>query len=339
MKTIFIAGAGGYLGTKLTEHLLNKKYNVIALDRFFFGETLNKFKDNKNLKVLKDDIRYFDLKYLKNVDVVINLASLSNDPASDLNPKYTKQINYLGAKRLAKGSKKYKAKKYIFASSCSVYGSGEGILTENSDLAPVSEYAKSKINAEKALFKLADKNFKVTNLRLSTLFGVSENRMRFDLMVNIMTLHAWRDNKIFILGGGQQWRPLIHILDAIDAFEKVITFDQINNYETYNIGSNNQNYQTIQVANEIKKYFPNLNIEITPDDPDPRNYRVNFNKAKKDLRFKTKRNLDYGIKEVLKALENGTIEESIKTSTHNYYKYLIEADKTLNFVKIKRKLL
>jgi len=338
MKKIFVAGAGGYLGTELINYLVENNFEVIALDRFYFGNTLENFKDNKNLKIIKDDIRYFDKKILKNVDTVINLASLSNDPASDLNPKFTKQINYLGAKRLAKLAKQMKVNKYILASSCSVYGTGTNILDEKSDLSPVSEYAKSKILAEKSLEKLADKNFNVLIFRLSTLFGVSKNRMRFDLILNIMTLHAWKNNKIYILGGGNQWRPLLHLNDAIKFLEKGIHYKQKSNFEIFNIGSNKQNYQTIQVANEFKKYFPNLVIEIAPDDPDTRDYKVNFDKAKETFKYIPKKDLDYGIKEVKKALENGEIEDEIKTSTHKYYKYLIEANETLNFVKLKSKL-
>lgn len=336
-ELIFITGAGGYLGTKLTEYLLKKGYRVIALDRFFFGETL-KHINNPDLKIVKDDIRYFDKKLLKGVDVTINLASLSNDPSSDLNPKLTKQINYLGAKRVGKLAKEMKVKKLVFSSSCSVYGSGDGILTETSKLAPVSEYAKSKINAEKSLTKMADKNFKVVIYRFATLYGVSERRMRFDIMVNILTLHAWQNNKVFILGGGLQWRPLLHIEDAIKSIELAINYNPDKNYEIFNIGSNESNFQTIQVANELKKYFPNLEIEITPDDPDPRNYRVSFDKASNELKFKTKKTIYDGIVEVRDALEKGVIKESIRTSTHKFYKYLIEANEILNFVKLKKKL-
>lgn len=338
INKIFIAGAGGYLGTELTAFFLNKNYKIIAFDRFFFGDTLADLKSNKNLTVIKDDIRYFDKKNLKEVDVVINLASLSNDPASDLNPKYTKQINYLGAKRLAKLAKEMNVKKYIFASSCSVYGTADGEMTESSKLSPVSEYAKSKIYAEKALEKIASKNFNVIIFRLATLFGVSERRMRFDLMVNVMTLHAYQNNKIFILGGGQQWRPLLHLKDAINAFEIGINYIPKNNLEIFNIGSNKQNFQTIQVANEFKKFFPNLEIEIAPDDPDSRNYKVNFNKATSVLSFKTKVNVDDGIIEIKNALEKGIIKDGLKTSTHKYYKYLIESDSILNSVKLKKRL-
>lgn len=335
---VFIAGAGGYLGTMLTEDLIKKNYNVIALDRFFFGDTLSDYKTSKNLSIFKDDIRYFDKKFLKGVDTVINLASLSNDPASDINPRYTKQINYLGAKRLAKLAKQMKVKKYIFASSCSVYGASEGILTEYSKLSPVSEYAKSKIQAEDSIIKIADKNFQISILRLATLFGKSEKRMRFDLMVNIMTLHAWKNNKIFILGGGNQWRPLLHLTDAIRAIELVNKRKHKNSLEIFNIGSNKQNYQTIQVANKFKKFFPTVEIEIAPDDPDPRNYKVNFDKAESELKFFTKKDIDEGIVEIKDALDKGKITESPKTSTHNYYKYLVEADSILNSVKLKRKL-
>lgn len=339
MKNIFIAGAGGYIGTRLTKHLLDNKYKVVALDRFFFGDTLFNLESHKNLSIIKGDIRYFDKKYLKDIDVVINLAALSNDSSSDLKPKITKQINYLGAKRIARLAKQMNVPKYIFASSCSVYGSGIGELNEMSKLYPISQYAKSKIQTEKALEKLSDKKFKVLIYRLSTLFGLSINRMKFDLMVNIMTLHAWKNNKIYILGGGQQWRPLLHISDAIEAFENGISLrNSENNSEVINIGSSNQNFQTIQVAYKFRKYFPNLEIEIAPDGPDPNNYKVNFDKARRLLKLEPKKTINDGILEIKGALEKGTIKDDIRTSTHSYYKYLLDADEVLKKVKIGKKL-
>src|SRR6185503_8247278 len=128
--SILIAGAGGYIGTELTKYFLKKNYNVIALDRFYFGDTLSSLINNKKLKIVKDDIRSFDKKLLKGIDVVINLASISNDPASELNPQITKKINFEGAVRLAELSKEMKVSKHIFASSCSVYGANSGVVTE-----------------------------------------------------------------------------------------------------------------------------------------------------------------------------------------------------------------
>ena len=340
IQTLFIAGAGGYLGPKMIEFFLAKGHRIIALDRFFFGNTLDDLIKNKNITVIKEDIRSINKSYFKDVDTIINLASISNDPASELNPEITRAINYEGALRLAKIAKEMKVKKYIFASSCSVFGKGRGTVSEVSPTSPISEYAKSKINAEKDLISLADNTYSVTILRMATLYGLSKKRMRFDLIVNLMTLHAWKNKKIFIMGGGKQWRPLVHIDDCVDAFdiihnEKII--EKINR-EIFNIGSNDQNYQVFQVANFFKKHFPDIEIEVAPDDPDKRSYRVSFDKAKKILGFKPKKSIDDGIKEIRDSLEKGEITDDIRTNTSWYYRYLIDADNMLSALKLHGKL-
>lgn len=338
-KKILIAGAGGYIGTEMTEFFLKKGLEVIALDRFYFGDTLSDLKDNKNLQIVKADIRNFDKKILKNVYAVINLASISNDPAAELNPKITNSINYSGAIKLAKLAKKMKVKKYLFASSCSVYGASNNFLDEHSKVNPISEYAKSKIKAEKKLLKLANKSFCVTIPRLSTIYGVSKRRMRFDLIINIMTLHAWKNNKIFVMGGGNQWRPLLHLKDCINFFYSCVLQDStVINKQIFNVGSNTQNYTVSQVARQFKKYFPNLSVEEIPDDPDPRNYKVNFDKVKKLLKYVPKNSISNGIDEVKHALEKGEISETEQSNTLAYYKYLMDANAVLSSIKLKNKL-
>lgn len=341
MKKVLVAGAGGYVGTEMVPFLLDAGYKVIALDRFYFGDTLAQFKTNKNLTVIKDDIRHFDKSILKGIDTIINLASISNDPASELNPQITQEINYDGAVRLAKFAKEMKVKKYIFASSCSVYGAKNGIVSEESPVYPISEYAKSKRKAEEDLLKLADKSFIVTIFRIATLYGLSRNRMRFDIIINIMTLHAWKNKKIFIRGQGEQWRPLVHISDCINGFFTVLkeTEHAKINKQIFNLGSNDQNFQVYQVAARLKQYFPDLEIESVPDDPDNRSYHVNFDKIATILHFKTKKTIDDGIKEIREALENGEITDSgTITHTLRHYQYLMEADKMLAEIKLNNKL-
>lgn len=339
MRKLLIAGAGGYIGTKMVEFLLKKGFTIVAVDRFYFGKTLEHLSANGRLTVIKQDIRRIDKKLLKDVETVINLASISNDPASELNPKVTQQINNKGAIELAKISKEAGVKRYIFSSSCSVYGLGTGIVNEESPLYPLSEYAKSKIAAEKAILSLKSNDFCIVSLRLSTLFGLSPKRMRFDLIVNLMTLHAWKNKKIYILGGGKQWRPLIHIDDCIRAFFLVITAPtkQVNG-GIYNVGNNDQNYQVFQVANILKKFFPEIAIEVTPDDPDQRSYRVSFDKFTKAFNFITKKSIQDGVMEIKEALEKGEINDDLRTNTSWYYKYLIESDQILSSIKIRGKL-
>lgn len=339
-QRVLIAGAGGYIGSKMVQSFLDHGHEIIALDRYYFGGVFDNLRNNKKLQIVKNDVRTINNNILKGVDVVINLAAISNDPSSELNPQVTQDINHKGAVHLAVLAKKHNIKKYILSSSCSVYGSGDSTLDETSTLAPISEYAKSKIAAEKDILKLATDDFCVTTLRLATVYGLSEKRMRFDLIVNIMSLYAWRDKKIFILGGGKQWRPLVHIDDVIQAFELVMNEESLLKIQkqVFNVGSNEQNYQVFQVANLLTKYFPELEIVTTPDDPDKRNYHVNFDKIHKTLKFKESMKIEQGIQEIKNALEQGLVKDDLRTVTLKYYQYLIEADKILSEVKLNGKL-
>jgi len=340
--TILITGAGGYIGTQMVKDFLSRGYKVKALDRYFFGYDFDDVASG-DLEVIKDDIRWFKPEILKGVDVVIDLSSISNDPSAELNPVATNEINYLGALNMAQKAKELGVKKYILSSSCSIYGAGSDkrMLTEESELNPVSKYAESKINAERDISTLSDKNFSVTFLRNATAYGLSKDRMRFDLILNIMTLNAWKNQKIFILGGGDQWRPLCHIKDIIKAFRLVTEEQDIAkiNKQAFNVGSNEQNYKVKQVAHIFKEIFPNIKIENIPSDPDKRSYNVCFDKINKVLNFKTELAPVDGIREIARALNEDLVSgDEIRTNTLKFYKYLLDADKVLSKVKIKNRI-
>lgn len=334
-EKILIAGAGGYIGSVMTKYLLEKDYTVIALDRFFFGEeTLGDCTQHKNLIILKEDTRFFDKTILRDVNIVIDLSGLSNDPSAELNSSLTKSINIDGCIRLAELSKQMNVERYIFASSCSVYGEGKGVmLTEKSELNPITLYAKAKIVVEQKLLNLASDDFAVTITRNATCFGVSP-RMRFDLAINTMTLSAYKNNIIHVNGGGKQWRPFIHILDVVKAFERVLlTPRHIINKQIFNIGSNEQNYQLFELAKKIQYLFPECKLKIQANSFESRNYKVNFDKAAKILEFSPKITVAEGAQEIKTALEKMAIATDIKTITVNFYKYLIEADIILQKIK------
>lgn len=337
-KKILVCGAGGYLGTHLVPRLIDKGYSVVALDRYFFGDVYKNM-SSRHLEVIKGDVRSVDIHILKDIDSIINLAAISNDPASELKPKITQEINFKGAVSLAKKARMVGVRQYIFASSCSVYGSSDTWLDEQSSMAPVSEYARSKIAAEKGLLPLSNSEFRVTVLRMGTLHGLSKARMRFDLIINIMTLHAWKNNKIVIMGGGKQWRPLLHIDDAVGAYFLVLESDtRLVGGEIFNVGSNKENYQVSQVAYLFRNYFPSVIIEEAPDDPDKRNYRVAFDKILSRLGYTTQHSIGESIESIKLALEEGTINDSLKTKTVQYYQYLLEANSELQRIKLNNKL-
>lgn len=337
IKNILVTGAGGYIGSILVPLLLKKKYKVVALDRFFFGlDFFNKIK-NKNLFIVKKDIRKITQEDFYNIDCVIDLAALSNDPSCELDLNLTKDINYIARINCAKIAKISGVKKYIFSSTCSVYGdTGTKIVKEDSSLNPISEYAKASFKVEKELLNnVADDNFVVTIIRNATVYGFSP-RMRFDLVVNLMTLSVYESNTIYVSGGGEQYRPLIHVKDVADFILEVIKRNY--NREIFNLGI--ENIKVNDLAFLIKSYNKNLNINIikTPDDPDKRNYKVDFSKIKKIVNFFPKYTIKYGVMELLDLLQKRKIYRSEKTSTLGWYKYLINAKKTLDEVLINNKI-
>ena len=337
MKKILVTGGGGYIGSVLCEVFLNKGYAVVCLDRFFFGKnTVEPLKRFPNFHVVQDDIRFIDKRIFKDIHAVIDLAGISNDPACELDPVLTEEVNHKGCVRLAEMAKEAGVERYIFSSSCSIYGTGQHMaLTEESPLNPVSLYAKTKIASEKEIKNLHDKKFCVTCLRNATVYGYSR-RMRFDLLVNLMTAHAVTKGKIFVLGGGKQWRPNIHVKDLCKAFILILESSPGKvGGEIFNVGVNEQNYQVIQVANMIREVVPYVELEIVPDDVEKRNYNVNFDKIKNVLGFKVERTVLEGAVEVKQAIERAEVDfDDIRTITLKYYKYLIDADRILNEVKI-----
>ncbi len=341
MERVLVSGGGGYIGSVLCDELLNQGYNVICLDRFFFGkEPIQQLLLNPNFKIIQTDVRLVKYDLLKDVDIVLDLAGISNDPSVDLDPNLSEDINLRGTLNLSKEARLAGVKRYIYPSSCSIYGTGvNDALTETSPLNPVSLYAKLKLQTEKELLKLSSQDFCVTFLRNATVYGYSP-RMRFDLIVNIMTMNAIMKHKIYVLGGGKQWRPIVHVKDVAKAFLLTMNspIEKING-EAFNVGTNEQNYQVIQVANIVCDVLPNTQVEVIPDDADKRNYNVCFDKIQNVLGFKVTHTLYDGIAEIKQALHSSMVDPNdLKTSTVKYYRYLIDADRILQEIKLNGKL-
>ncbi|HEX2882701.1 MAG TPA: SDR family oxidoreductase [Polyangiaceae bacterium] len=337
---IIIPGGGGYIGVLLTEQLLEQGHEVTVFDRFYFGiELFDRWRANPRLRLVKGDVRTIKPDVFRGADAVIQLAALSNDPTADLDPELTRAINMVGTIRCAELAKDAGVKRYLFSSSCSVYGDSHDVVDETSATNPVSLYARYKLEAETALDKLASKDFIVSSLRNATVYGVSP-RMRFDLVVNIMTLYAWKQRKIFVLGGGRQWRPLVHVRDVANAFVVLLGAPgDVINRKVFNVGEDAQNYQVRDIANIVCNVVPNTVVEDVPDDPDKRSYRTAFKKAEAELGFKVKYTVEQGAKEVLNALQGGQIQDEIKTKTLAYYKYLLEAERLVKDLSLDGKIL
>lgn len=340
-KKILVTGAGGYVGIMMCEKLLSMGYEVIALDRYFFGlEKMSSIDGSKKLTILQEDTRYFDLKKLKGVYAVIDCAGLSNDATSEIDPNLTVQINYEGTKRMAHAAKKFGVERYLYSSSASVYGEGlKKSLKETDTVNPITQYAKSKLECEKELMTLSDDSFCVTFLRNSTIFGIAP-RMRFDLAINIMTMRAWKDKVIYVMGDGSQWRPFVHVKDVVNAFAVMLESEvSLVSGEVFNVGFNNQNFQIKKIAQYIKELLPEIKVINVPDNADKRNYNVNFDKLSRTFNFKPIVTIREGIEEITEALNNGTVNPDDPTCyTLQWYQKLMEWEKRIESLKYKNKI-
>jgi nucleoside-diphosphate-sugar epimerase len=340
MSKVVVTGAGGYIGTQLVRDLVKEGHQVLGVDRFFFGmEPVAEFVNNKNVTLLKKDIRDLTADDLKGFDAVCDLACLSNDPAGEIDPQLTYQINRDGRIHVAKTAKAAGIAKYIISSSCSVYGQGdEPSLTEESSTNPISVYAKSTLDAEQANLAIADNNFSVTALRNATVFGLS-TRMRFDLVINLMTLTAFEKSRIIVMGGGEQWRPIIHVSDVAKAFIATLNSDNSAiNQEIFNIGLDN--FQIKNLAYIVRDQLPmQIEIDLAPDDADKRDYNVVFSKAKKKLNFNPVVSIADGVSEIYMALKTGKVDTSVKTVTVKWYKELIAAKELISSIELNGRLI
>lgn len=323
---ILVTGGAGYIGSVLVKELLADGHKVKCLDRFFFGkESLAEVHSHPSLEMIRDDIRWFDPNILKGVDVVLDLAALSNDPSGELDPFKTLDINYLGRIRVARLAKEQGVKRYVLASSCSIYGFQDGIIDEKSSINPLTTYAKANRKAEQDVLPLADSNFTVTALRFATVYGYS-GRMRFDLAINGMVLGLYKNPKIPVMRDGMQWRPFVHVKDVANAYKLVIrqSPDKVNG-QIFNVGSDDQNYQILPLAELVGKSL-NIPYEIEwYGSTDGRSYKVSFKKFKDATDFKPSFTPKEGSIEIYEALKTGKLVESLKTKTVEWYKHLMQS--------------
>jgi nucleoside-diphosphate-sugar epimerase len=326
---VFVAGAGGYLGIPLCHQLAKDGHDVIAFDRFFFG----KKPEGDNIDVQVGDTRHVGFGDFRSVDAVVDLAGLSNDASCDIADHHTKDINITGAINLIDAVVKADIKVYIYSSSASVYGHGEKEnLTEKDVLRPLTEYARSKMTVENHIRNTRKQRyFSPVILRNATVFGLSP-RMRFDLAVNAMAARATLEKSIYCMGGGNQWRPFIHVDDAVSAIIWAINHAHDANVsgETFNVGCQGNQMTIRTLAGKVSNLFHGVKIHMIPDDTDDRSYHLSFDKLDKvrpNARFKP---IEDGVWEIRNALTQGKISFTDPTTmTVNWYKQILEWNQRL----------
>jgi len=281
---ILITGNLGYVGPLVVERLRNSypDASLFGFDIGYFAHTLTTVSRSPEAVLNAQyygDVRIFPDELLQDIDAVVYLAAISNDPMGKEFEEITLDVNWKFAIRLAQSAKESGVKSFVFASSCSVYGFAEsGLRTEDSGLNPLTAYAKSKINAEQDLQQIANDDFCITALRFATACGFS-SRLRLDLVLNDFVASAVTTGKIDILSDGTPWRPLIHVKDMALAIEWAITrpVEIGGSFLSINTGSNEWNYQVKDLAEVVQRVIPNVDMSINPDAvPDKRSYRVDF---------------------------------------------------------------
>ncbi len=327
IEKVLVIGGAGYIGSILVRKLLKKGYKVRLLDLLLYGdESIAELYNKPGFEFVKGDFRNVEtiVHCFQDMDAVIHLGAIVGDPACALDEKLSIEINLEATRVIAKVAKGYGVQRFLFASTCSVYGASDEILDERSALNPVSLYARTKIDSEKVLLSFNDTNFSPTILRLATVYGLSY-RPRFDLVVNLLAARAIRKRKVTIFGG-QQWRPFIHVEDAAEAFVRCLQSPLAAvKGQIFNVGCNEQNYQIYRIGEFIKELVPEVIVTFEERDSDVRNYHVCFDKIRDQLGFVPGKTVEDGILEIKEAIEEGWIKDYKDQRYHNS-KFLAEED-------------
>lgn len=331
-KRVLVTGGAGYIGSVLTGTLLDRGYRVRVLDRFFFGDTLGHLQDHEDLEVVRGDVRWIDDSIMDGVDAVFDLAAISNDPAGELDPEKTLEINHAGRAHICDLAKSAGVSNYVLASSCSIYGFQDGVLDETATPNPLTTYAEANLAAENHCLPNASDDFVVTVLRQATVYGLSP-RMRFDLAINGMTLGLYRNGSIPVLRDGTQWRPMVHVRDTSRAFIAAMEADgAVVNGQIFNVGADTQNFQILPLAEEVAA---GVGVPFQHEwygDPDHRSYRVSFAKIHDALGYEVEYTPALAAKEIVQALEKDEVRTGPLTKTVEWYRSLLEWQKILDDV-------
>ena len=337
MKKVLVIGGGGYLGSVLTRQLLDKGYEVGLFQRFVgLIPEVESLVKHPSLTLYAGDVREYGtlLGPMKKYDSVIHLTGLVGASACEADKEETISVNCTATRNVIRACQESGVKQLIFASSCSVYGANDNIVSETSSLNPVDYYAKTKLASEADVLVANSRNLSTTVLRMGTIFGLSP-RMRFDLVVNLLTAKACTEGRITVRGGGQ-WRPFVHVRDAGLAYLKVIeasipeTSGQI-----FNVGSNALNITIGEVGRKIARLVLDAVLVMEPSD-DLRNYRVDFSKIEGALGFKAEVGLEEGVSEIISEFRRGRFSDwkdpqytTFRHDMREYYRMMAKSKVTI----------
>jgi len=299
---VCVTGCNGFLGSLLTPELMRRGYEVLGLDTRFYNDRALYLDGVSAPKTIVRDLRLLQQKDLEGIDAIVHMAELSNDPLGELAPNITYEINHLGSVRLARLAKQAGIRRFIYMSSCSVYGvASDDYVDEDSPVNPQTAYGECKVLVERDVSAMADDSFAPTFMRNATAYGASPS-MRFDIVLNNLAGLAWTTKKIAMTSDGTPWRPLVHGLDIAQAILAVLEapLDAVAN-ETFNVGDTQHNYRVREIAQIVGEVFPGCEVTFGPPSPDNRSYRVSFEKIRRHLpRFKCRWDARKGAQQLLK---------------------------------------
>jgi nucleoside-diphosphate-sugar epimerase len=307
---VLLTGHNGYIGSVMLPVLQAAGHDVVGLDTFYFQDCTLRDGDERTA-VLHKDIRDLGPSDLEGFDAVVHLAALCNDPLGDLHAEWTYDINHRASVNLARLAREAGVKRYLYASSCSMYGAAgdDDLLSEDAPLRPLTAYAVSKVRTEEDVAKLADGSFSPVFMRNATAYGVSP-RLRADVVLNNLVCWAHTTGRIRILSDGTPWRPIVHVQDISRAFVAALAAprEAIHN-QAFNVGANGENYQVREIAEIVRATVAGCTVEYAEGaGPDPRSYRVDFSKLMRTFPdFRPQWNASFGAKDLYDALQDAEV--------------------------------
>jgi nucleoside-diphosphate-sugar epimerase len=326
VRRVLVIGGAGYVGSALVRQLLDRGFLVRVLDMLLYGDqAMRELRSHPHFEFVQGDFRNVEVvvRAMQDVDAVAHLGAIVGDPAGDLEPQVTLEINVAATRLIAEVARGIGVRRFIFTSTCSVYGASDSLLDERSPVNAISLYARSKLDSEAILLRMADGLFSPVILRLGTLYGLSY-RPRFDLVVNLLAAQAALEHRITIVDG-DQWRPFVHVEDAARAVLRCLEVPvSLIAGEIFNVGATSENYQIKDLGAMIVTSVPGTEVHLRESNGERRNYRVSCDKIAQALGFRPSRTVRDGIEEVKSAIERGEIRD-YSASEYSNYKFLAES--------------